>query len=147
MTNEGLKKKITEIIGDVYLINAPIKDRYKPIFMEKIADALIAAGIGYVSEWKDKLKLHRVFVRKDSGDIKVLYGNKELDEIIKERDEYKHRAEVAERALLVLCDKVMRDMCVMVFPSTKAQVRNKQELYDYCIKQAEKELAGEKKDD
>lgn len=30
MTNEGLKKKITEIIGNVYLINAPIKDRYKP---------------------------------------------------------------------------------------------------------------------
>lgn len=57
------------------------------------------------------------------------------------------RAEVAERALLLLCDKVMRDILVMVFPSTKTQVRNKQELYDYCLKQAEKDLAEEKKDD
>ena len=111
---------------------------------EAIADALIAAGIGDVSEYKEKLKLHRVFVRKDGGDIKVLYGNNEVDEIVKERNEYKHRAEVAERALLVLCDKVMRDICVMVFPSTKTQVKNKQELYDYCMEQAEKELAEEK---
>lgn len=58
-----------------------------------------------------------------------------------------HRAEVAERALLFLCDKVMSDISVMIFPSTKTQVRNNQELYDYCIKQAEKELAEGRKDD
>lgn len=57
MSNEELKKKITKIIGDVYLINAPIKDMYKPIFMEKIADALIAAGIGDVGEWKHKAEI------------------------------------------------------------------------------------------
>lgn len=74
------------------------------------AEALIAAGIGDVSE-------------------------------------YKHRAERAERALLWLCDKTMSDITVMVFPSTKTQVQNKQKLYDYCISQAEKELAEERKDD
>lgn len=59
-------------------------------------------------------------------------------------NEYKHCAEVAERALLFLCDKTMSDISVMIYPSTKTQVRNNQELYDYCIKQAEKELAEEK---
>ena len=76
--------------------------------VSKCVDALIAAGIGDVSE-------------------------------------YKHRAEVVERALLFLCDKTMSDISVMVFPSTKTQVQNKQELYDYCIKQAEKEIAEERK--
>lgn len=59
--------------------------------------------------------------------------------------EAEHRAEVMERALLWLCDTAMRNVLVMAFPSTKTQVRNKQELYDYCIAQAEKELAGEQK--
>lgn len=57
---------------------------------------------------------------------------------------WKHRTEVAERALLFLCDKTMSDISVMVFPNTKTQVANKQELYDYCIKQAEREMAEEK---
>lgn len=37
------------------------------------------------------------------------------------------------------------EISVMVFPSTKTQVQNKQELYDYCIRQAEKELAEAEK--
>lgn len=60
--------------------------------------------------------------------------------------DWKHRTDVAERALLFLCDKTMSDVSVMIFPSTKTQVRNNQELYDYCIKQAEKELAEEEDD-
>lgn len=59
----------------------------------------------------------------------------------------RHRAEVAERALLFLCDNIMSDISVMVFPSTKTQVQNKQELYDYCIKQAEKKIAEGMEDD
>lgn len=51
-------------------------------------------------------------------------------------DYLEYRAETAERALLFLCDKTMSDISVMVFPNTKTQVQNKQELYDYCIKQA-----------
>ena len=37
----------------------------------------------------------------------------------------------------------MNDISVMVFPSTKTQVQNKQELYDYCIKQAAREIEEE----
>ena len=60
-------------------------------------------------------------------------------------DKAEHRAEVAERALLRLCEEIMRDIWIIMCPSVGTQVRNKQELYDYCIEQAEKELAEEEK--
>lgn len=70
---------------------------------------------------------------------------KEIQNLQAENAELRHRAEVAERALLFLCDKTMSDISVMVFPSTKTQVQNKQELYDYCIEQAEREIAEEER--
>lgn len=66
-----------------------------------------------------------------------------ISRVVAENAELRHRAEVAERALLFLCDKTMSDISAMVFPNTKTQVANKQELYDYCIKQAEKEVEEE----
>lgn len=93
--------------------------------------------------------------------LKQLYNGEEVEKIVKERDElkielrdkvdyiheqddvikdYKHRAEVAKKALLSLCDRTMENCLVIVFKSTNTQVWNKQELYDYYIKQAEKEL-------
>ena len=80
MTNEELKKKITEIIGDVYLINAPIKDMYKPIFMEKIADALITAGIGDVKEAKKEVEYWENEAKTARADIDDAV--KEITEII-----------------------------------------------------------------
>lgn len=92
--------------------------------------------------------------------------DKEVEQIIKERDskeeaynkcyfdyrywkdkakEYKHRAEVAERALLRLCEETMRDKLIIMYPIVGRQVRDKQELYDYCIEQAEKEIDEERK--
>lgn len=127
MSNEELKKKICDIIATY--VSAWGED-------ERIADALIAAGIGDVSEYKEKLKLHRVFVRKDGGDIKVLYGNNEVDEIVKERNEYKHRAEVAERALYNCCFNSL-------FAPFGIQIPTVDELYDAHLKTAEKELAEE----
>lgn len=56
----------------------------------------------------------------------------------------KHRAEVAERALAWICDETMRDIRIIMYPSIGKQVRNKQELYDYCIEQAEREIEEEK---
>ena len=149
MTEQETREKIVGIITHEYVTDKDYAYIFDPRIEEKInnmADALIAAGIGDVSEYKEKLKLHRVFVRKDGGDIKVLYGNNEVDEIVKERNEYKHRAEVAERALLLSCADVMSDIQTIVFPKTKTQVSGKQELYDYYIKQAEKELSEEEKE-
>lgn len=68
--------------------------------------------------------------------------NADLHERLKEAE---HRAEVMERALSWLCDTAMRNVLVMAFPSTKTQVWNKQELYDYCIAQAEKKIVEEQK--
>lgn len=123
-----------------------------------------------------KLKRHRVFIPKPidfSGDgllfapegLKQLYNGEEVEKIVKERDglkvelrdkvdyiheqhevikDYKHRAEVAERALLLSCD-YMSKMYALVL-ATNTAIPNKQELYDYYINQAEKELAEEEKE-
>ena len=148
MTNDELKMKIVDIL----------KEAMKPIEFggdrehapevhypteEEIADALIAAGIG-------DLKEHRIFAGKD-GSIKQLYSGEEVEKIVKERKElkdelrskveyiheqdevvkeYKHRAEVAERALKIADE--LGELC------GKKQ--------DY-IQQAEKELSEEEKDD
>ena len=96
MTNEELKKKIESIIR-----NAKRDFAYcvpEEWAVKVLADALIAAGIGDVTEWKEKAKKHRVQVLPD-GTIKQLYSDEEVEDIARQRDEYKHRAEVAEREL------------------------------------------------
>ena len=109
---------------------------YNPHNAAELADALIAAGIGDVSE----LKKHRVVVEKSlipeednayalpniPPTVKQLYSGEEVEQIVKERDEYKHRAEVAEKALQI-ADK-LGELC------------GKKEDY---IQQAEKELSEE----
>lgn len=129
------REKIIEII-------APFVSAYGED--EAIADALIAANIGDVTEWKARAKKHRV-IALPGGRIKQLYSGEEVEQIAEERDEYKHRAKVAGRALLRVCDEIMRDMWIIMYPGVGRQVRDKQELYDYCIEQAEKELAEEEK--
>ena len=121
MTNEELKKKIVDIA-----LHAEWMDMFGDhnsigkYAANAIADALIAAGIGDV-------KRHRVFVSKDGKEVKQFYSGEEVENILKERKElkdelrskveymheqdevikeYKHRAEVAERAL----DKACADM-------------------------------------
>lgn len=126
MTNEELKKKICDII-------APYVSAYGDD--ERIADALIVAGIGDVSE----LKKHRVQIMKD-GTIQQFYSGKEVEQIVKERDEYKHRAEVTERALMTVCTNVVKDEEDDLAVEPRANV-----LYKAYLKQAEKEFAEERK--
>ena len=142
MKNEELKKKIVEIIINAIWKDAEADyDSTDETEAGSIADALIAAGIGDVSEYKEKLKIHRVFVRKDGGDIKVLYGNNEVDEIVKERNEYKHRAEVAEKAGRI----IQRDMARVFDISNPRVCELIANIWDLAKKQAEKELAEEAK--
>ena len=144
MTNEELKKKIIEILEETEYEWTEEKNGYiLQIFYDKLADALIAAGIGDVKE-------HRIFAGKD-GSIKQLYSGEEVEKIVKERKElkdelrskveyiheqdevvkeYKHRAEVAERALQIADE--LGELC------------GRKEDY---VQQAEKELAEEEKDD
>lgn len=150
MTNEELKKKIVGILNKnfteewvvtpVYTTNdgkeielpQELCEIFNDIVVQAVipyfADALIAAGIG-------DLKEHRIFAGKD-GSIKQLYSGEEVEQIVKERDEYKHRAEVAERALYNCCFNSL-------FAPFGIQRPTVDELYDAHLKTAEKELAEE----
>lgn len=117
MTNEELKKKIVEIISQTWREPVPCTAERK---FESIADALIAAGIGDVSDLeakRDELRLASEYY------INELKG---AEKLIKKAE---HRAEIAERALK-LAEK-LGELCA---PAK-----------DY-IKQAEKELAEEGKE-
>lgn len=111
----------------------------------RMASALIAANIGDVTEWKERAEKHRVQVLPD-GTIKQLYGDEEVEDIARQRDEYKHRAEIAEkerdeyrksthialRGIEILQRKILRYFTTE-FPS--------------ILQQAEKELQEERKND
>lgn len=160
MNNDELKKKIADIIYHTGCTGACCEcdyskhsdaDTYCKAMLK--ASALIAAGIGDVSE----LKKHRILVKSVSIpndenfyivpqteiDIKQLYNGEEVEQIVKERDKYKHRAEVAERAVYNLAygewqrEGARRAICEKYAPSTAR---------DY-LDRAEKELAEEWKDD
>lgn len=144
MTNEELKKKICEIIAPY--VSAWGED-------ERIADALIAAGIGDVS----KLKNHRVIaeyslVPDDDNPyiipnvplrVTQLYSGEEVEQIVKERDEYKHRAEVAERALKRLTHYFARDRDYYFLKNEREKEQFEKEIFEDLINQAEDELAEE----
>ena len=131
MTNDEPKKKIVDTIMQI--------KGYSVLQAEQIADALIAAGIGDVSKWKAYAKVHRIVITKDDK-IKQLYSDEEVDKIVIERVEYKHRAEVAEMAL--------KNACVVILSSRKGeQPRRLRAYYKAYLEAAEKELAEEEKND
>ena len=153
MTNEELKKKIESIIR-----NAKRDFAYcvpEEWAVKVLADALIAAGIGDVSE----LKKHRVVVEKSlipeednayalpniPPTVKQLYSGEEVEQIVKERDEYKHRAEVAEKAF----SNCIENFVKFEYEQKSIQLDNVflDEVIKKCLQQAEKELAEEKNDD
>ena len=88
------RDKIIEAINSVQLygIMSNAFGGDLPVTNEMLADALIAAGIGDKSG-------HCLFINKDGTEIKQLYSCEEVEQIANERDEYKHRAEVAEKDL------------------------------------------------
>ena len=116
---------------------------YYVVQSDDLADALIKAGYGDVKEWKERARKHRVLVLPD-GTIKQSYSNEEVEEIVRQRDEYKHLAEVAEkerdeyrkstrialRALEILKRNIIR-YCAADFPN--------------ILQQAEREIAEERK--
>ena len=116
MTNEELKKKICEIIAPY--VSAWGED-------ERIADALIAAGIGDVKE----LQLDKKAYEAASNHYRILF------------EEAQRRAEIAEKALKNVCTNVVTDEEDDLAVEPRARV-----LYKAYLKQAEKELAEEGKE-
>lgn len=94
----------------------------------------------------EKLKNYRVLVPKPIDhwgdgllfvpeDFKQLYNDEEVEKIVKERDDHKHRAEVAERALMSISTNVIKDEKDDFAIEPRARV-----LYKAYLRQAEKEL-------
>ena len=123
--------------------------------VSECVDALIEARIGDVSE----LKKHRVVVEKSlipeddnayvlpniPPTVKQLYSGEEVEQIVKEREEYKHRAEVAEKMLNLAVSNYMCTICPCA--DCDASIYGTQECIEMIIKaykkQAEKELAAQ----
>lgn len=104
---------------------------------EAIADALIKAGIGDVTEYKKTIRdlntdvvAYRALSKADTLE-QIIEGQKSLI------DEYKHRAEVAERQAILL-SKWLAGKTRKDYPW--------QAWFDEAQKQAEKEFAEERKD-
>ena len=102
---------------------------------EQVADTLIAASIGDVTEWKEKVECAKRILQiptlpNGTTDLSYFeYKGERIQDIARQRDEYKHRAEVAERAVQILANDSL------------------DYTYDDAIEQAEKDLTEEKKDD
>lgn len=126
MTKEELKKKIVEVVNQWHMFQNRDMNGHT-IWLtndsEKLADTLIEAGIGDL-ETTRKIGAHATAMA-------VLRAAKA-----------KHRAEVAERALKNACTNVIKDEEDDIAVEPRANV-----LYKAYLRQAEKELAEERKDE
>ena len=118
---------------------------------EAIADALIAAGFGDVTEWKEKAKKEKDEKnmwkctandwkqRFESRDKQYNDGIVSSCKALQLKDEkivkYKHRAEVAERALLTACVNLIKGNEDDVSVELLVRV-----VYTNYLRKAEKEL-------
>ena len=158
MTEQETRGKIVDVLSNMQNFGerleqisqtGPLKIAKIIVSNEKIADALIAAGLRFGNK-------HRIFVEnapipKTCVDdtfflmpntpptIKQLYGDEEVEKIVKERDEYKHRAEVAENELKLY------KLAVKIWQERYSDIRCFN--FNIALKQAEKELAEERKDE
>ena len=134
MTNEELRTKIVEILEETEYEWTEEKNGYiLQIFYDKLADALIAAGLTFGNKHRvlvenapiptDYIGNECFLIPNTPPTIKQLYGDEEVEQIVKERDTYKRALKLAEE---------LGELCA---PASN------------YIEQAEKELAEERKDD
>ena len=130
MNNEELKKKIISVLQSVEFVTEKgwcgqcISLR---LDYSAIADALIAAGLTF---------------DKTTAILAERTNSKTLIHKAQYYDVMKHRAEVAERALMTVCTNVVKDEEDDLAIEPRARV-----LYKAYLKKAEKELAEEGKDE
>ena len=153
MDRKELKNKIVNLFCETFVKYPDDADHYEH-WREHIADALIAAGIGDVSE------LQKECDSKEESYNKCYLNYKYWKDTAKE---YKHRAARAERALREACSRAwsIECTCPSIFEDNdecsecyKNQSEKRYEEKDAIdclskklLEQAEKELAEERKDD
>ena len=150
MTNEELKKKIVEILvnckSDECAIDLCSECTGNPCISncreKEQADALILAGIGDVKD-----------VEAEANRYEMLYKLQNRDMALAERRAHdaEHRAEVAERALNKFAENVTCEDCPFFSDCSSSEKMKDSVHQNYCfaeyLRQAEKELAEEGKDD
>lgn len=119
-TAQGKEVALPQELCDIF--NDIVTQAVIPYF----ADALIAAGIGDVKEAELERKAYEVA----SNQYRIWF------------EEQKDRAERAERALMTVCTNVIKDEEDDLAIEPRARV-----LYKAYLKQAEKELTEERKDE
>lgn len=141
MTNEELKKKISEIALTELQVQFGCGDTVevgdREACAESIADALIAAGIGDVKESENKATAAELVAQAAASTA------------IEKIEEWKHRAEVAERAFFnfaLYCAKTVSPDYVRN-TSEENQIEYAKDICKEWREQAEKELAEERKDE
>lgn len=126
MNKQELREKIINTIKENGVYNGKSMHRdYYVINDEELADALIAAGIGDVSEWKERAENFSYAYNACGNDLV----------------EMEHRAEVAERALSNACRNIIADEKDGIEIEPRDEV-----LYKAYLKQAENELQEERKE-
>lgn len=155
MTNDELKKKISQIIAEYC---CPYGKTHKQLYgddrmcyskmnfaecnpITECTDALIAAGIGDVKDLQAQANaLEMTNIALQAG-----YDDAEKDRLywVDKYKEAEHRAEVAEKAGRI----IQRDMARVFDISTPRVCELIANIWDLAKKQAEKELAEERKDD
>ena len=150
------REKIVEVLRDniEYELRDYPNDNYVEVAFnyEAMADALIEANIGDVTEWKEKVECAKRILQiptlpDGKTDLSYFeYKGERIQDIARQRDEYKHRAEVAFRALLD-CIKDSKPAHCSIAVCSKwtrcgddACVETRKAMF---IEQAEKELALE----
>ena len=117
---------------------------------ERIADALIEAGIGDVTEYQSEAEYWKTICKFESDEHHTAIKNaaEHARHLMQERDEYKHRVEVAEKALKLVseCDELSDAFCELI-GEDNCDFKCHTCLYNYFLQQAEKELQEERKDD
>lgn len=116
-----------------------------------IADALIAANIGDVTEWKERVECAKRILQiptlpNGTTDLSYFeYKGERIQDIARQRDEYRHRAEIAEKALKLVseCDELSDAFCE-ARGGEDCDFRCNTCLYNYFLKQAEREIEEEK---
>lgn len=132
MTNDELKKKILSIVRGA-ILEADELPFIETI--DNIADALISAGIGDVKESENKATAAELVAQVSASTA------------IEKIAEWKHRAEVAERALKRFAENISCEDCPF-FSDCSSLEKMKDFVHpNYCfaeyLRQAEKEFAEE----
>lgn len=132
MNNEELEKKIENLLHKEIEYVVVCGSSVKNVCIEHIADALIAAGIGDVEESENKATAAELVAQVSASTA------------IEKIAEWKHRAEVAERALR---NRARKFVDLQGYPTWDIATLADEIVVPDDLKQAEKELAEERKDD